>query len=440
MALDFPANPTNGQVYDSYTYNSAVGAWQAREDSRTVAVLSSTVPSTANPGDIWVNTNDGIAFVYYDDGTSAQWMEMLPSGVPLLSTKANLVGGNAFTDIQSITSTSISQAPLTVNGFVGQTANLQEWKNSSGTVVAAVTPTGSLTGYGSNMMQSFVTTRIPLTVKGSSGQTADLQQWQNSDGTVLSEVDSAGIVTAPRFISTQATGTAPLTVTSTTAVTNLNADLLDGQHGSYYAPITSPSFVTGAAAPQFTNSGFDFILGNGDQVSRGNTGSSRALVKIGTSRLYVNYAGDFSGGTVIDSALAVSGRLTVPNQPAFFAYANAGLWAAQVWIPNVTTVNTGGHYNTSNGRFTAPVAGRYFFTLNAIGYTSGTTRLYPRINGATQLSGFHLRTINTANYGDASLGWIFYLNAGDYVDIYLGEGYNYSDTGGYANWSGFLIG
>lgn len=43
-----------------------------------------------------------------------------------------------------------------------------------------------------------------------------------------------GNVNAARFISTQATGTAPFTVSSTTAVTNLNADLLDGQHGSYY--------------------------------------------------------------------------------------------------------------------------------------------------------------------------------------------------------------
>lgn len=46
-------------------------------------------------------------------------------------------------------------------------------------------------------------------------------------------------VTAPNFISTIATGTAPLTVTSTTVVTNLNADLLDGQHGSYYQSATN---------------------------------------------------------------------------------------------------------------------------------------------------------------------------------------------------------
>lgn len=42
-----------------------------------------------------------------------------------------------------------------------------------------------------------------------------------------------GVIT-PVVQSTIATGTAPLTVASTTLVANLNADLLDGQEGSYY--------------------------------------------------------------------------------------------------------------------------------------------------------------------------------------------------------------
>lgn len=41
-------------------------------------------------------------------------------------------------------------------------------------------------------------------------------------------------VTGTRFISDIATGTAPFGASSTTLVTNLNADLLDGQEGSYY--------------------------------------------------------------------------------------------------------------------------------------------------------------------------------------------------------------
>jgi hypothetical protein len=56
----------------------------------------------------------------------------------------------------------------------------------------------------------------------------------NRNITLYGNLTLPGNVTAPRFISNIATGTAPFAVTSTTAVTNLNADLLDGQHGSYF--------------------------------------------------------------------------------------------------------------------------------------------------------------------------------------------------------------
>ena len=48
------------------------------------------------------------------------------------------------------------------------------------------------------------------------------------------KLDVGGVARANRFVSTQTTGTEPFTVSSTTVVTNLNSDLLDGQEGSYY--------------------------------------------------------------------------------------------------------------------------------------------------------------------------------------------------------------
>jgi len=63
---------------------------------------------------------------------------------------------------------------------------------------------------------------------------------------------SAAPVVAEVFESTIATGTAPLSVSSSTAVTNLNADLLDGQHGSFYAPINNASFTGTFSAPSGT--------------------------------------------------------------------------------------------------------------------------------------------------------------------------------------------
>ena len=79
MALDFPSSPVDGQVFGAYVYNAAKTAWQAKEDSATVAVVSPTVPPTGNNGDIWYNSNLGIAYVYYDDGNTGQWVELISS-------------------------------------------------------------------------------------------------------------------------------------------------------------------------------------------------------------------------------------------------------------------------------------------------------------------------------------------------------------------------
>lgn len=67
--------------------------------------------------------------------------------------------------------------------------------------------------------------------------------WSKLGSTALWTDDGTDVATAnsPRNIkgntleSTVVSGTSPLTVASNTLVTNLNADLLDGQHGSYYA-------------------------------------------------------------------------------------------------------------------------------------------------------------------------------------------------------------
>ncbi len=57
------------------------------------------------------------------------------------------------------------------------------------------------------------------------------------------------------------------------------------------------------------NGGFDFILGNVDQVTRGDTGPSRALVKFGAASLIINFGGDFTGGLIIGGPVtAVDGR------------------------------------------------------------------------------------------------------------------------------------
>jgi hypothetical protein len=59
-------------------------------------------------------------------------------------------------------------------------------------------------------------------------------------------------VVAATFESTVATGTAPFIVASNTVVTNLNADLLDGNSSAFFAPINSPTFTGTVTLPSQT--------------------------------------------------------------------------------------------------------------------------------------------------------------------------------------------
>lgn len=63
---------------------------------------------------------------------------------------------------------------------------------------------------------------------------------------------SPAVVVGEFFESLVANGTAPLTVSSSTVVANLNSDFLDGQHGSYYAPLASPTFTGTVTLPTGT--------------------------------------------------------------------------------------------------------------------------------------------------------------------------------------------
>ena len=54
------------------------------------AVISDTTPLSPNNGDLWYDSDSGLIFVYYDDGTSSQWIEILASAVQESAPLGNL--------------------------------------------------------------------------------------------------------------------------------------------------------------------------------------------------------------------------------------------------------------------------------------------------------------------------------------------------------------
>ena len=46
------------------------------------ATVSSGAPSTQTQGDLWYDSDDGRLFIYYNDGSTSQWVDASPNGVP----------------------------------------------------------------------------------------------------------------------------------------------------------------------------------------------------------------------------------------------------------------------------------------------------------------------------------------------------------------------
>jgi hypothetical protein len=86
------------------------------------------------------------------------------------------------------------------------------------------------------LMQTYDATTNPVKLRITSGTGTNIPTFQvDADTTDVNGVlDVSGDLSANTLTSIVAIGTSPLVVTSTTLVSNLNTDFLDGQHGSYY--------------------------------------------------------------------------------------------------------------------------------------------------------------------------------------------------------------
>ena len=69
----------NTQTNKFEGYSGSTPTWSALGGS---AAVSSGAPATQSEGDLWYDTDDGRLFIYYNDGSSAQWVDTNPYGLP----------------------------------------------------------------------------------------------------------------------------------------------------------------------------------------------------------------------------------------------------------------------------------------------------------------------------------------------------------------------
>ena len=162
----------------------------------------------------------------------------------------------------------------------------------------------------------------------------------------------------------------------------------------------------------------------------------------------------WANGVRIDA----SGRVTMPYQPMFSAYnlatavqyavtgntwstfdSNLTNWNTTHWYADT---NVGSGFSTSNGRFTAPVAGKYRFNLHVSYYVQNTAYIVMYKNGTYQAPYALAYTTPSASYQSLSVSSIIPMSVGDYVEAggYMRSSETYIPGGGYINFSGQLIG
>jgi hypothetical protein len=228
--------------------------------------IGQKIAISTNGGDnvtIWYQTNAGVSPVgWYVHDVITNEAVLLGTFSGVQGIRIETQSSPALYNIGVSPTIGVGDAS-TLNGYVQDataTADTIALRDSNGDIQA-------------NAFESTVATgTAPLTVTSTTKVANfnadlldDLNTATTSTASTVAARDASGNLTANVLISDVAIGTAPLTVTSTTKAANLNADLLDDQEGSYYLNATNISSGTLADARLSSN----VVLRDGTQTITG---------------------------------------------------------------------------------------------------------------------------------------------------------------------------
>lgn len=359
----------NSTGFNAYSFTSATGTTAS---TNVITVGDSSVFSLNQEveflGDLGNSTLENNVPYY---------IKTLPTGTTI-TVSATLLSNGTAGDVKSLASeTLVSSNVYATGGRVIATVS------GSGSAAAAAGSEGSVQYYASGLLQGdadFVwnanATPKTLTATGNVN---------------TGNVNATGVVTATQITSNIATGTAPLTVTSTTRVTNLN---VDRANVSDFSTVTNRN--TGTFFPVFVNSS---ATGNRSLSSNANISFNAATGQLAATSLSGNLStaaqpNITSLGTL--TSLGVSGNITASNITA-----NTGVFTGNA--SGLSEINAS---NLSSGTVpTARLSGSYPISVTSANTAATvTTNAQPNITSVGTLTALTVTgNVNAGNVSGARL-------------------------------------
>jgi hypothetical protein len=388
------------------------------------------------------------------------------AGFSVGETPANIILANGDITTTNITTTGVSNLNSVANvRITGGTSGQAIVTDGAGNLSFATIDFDTLSNGNSNIFL-YANSNIAFSMAGNSnvviftGTGANINGYANITGNAnVGNIGTAQLlatanVTAPQLISNVSTGTAPFVVSSTTVVSNLNADLLDGYNSAvantantvairnadgnlsanYF--VGNGAFLTGIDTSLIANGNSNVSVAANGNVTVSVAGNAGIAVFTGTG---VNVAGTLNAtgnanvgnlgtaGSITASQTITGGNLSTGGTLGVTGNANVGnlgTATAIITTGNITTVNTGlvqnGNSNvtlTSNANVSIFVAGNT--TARAV-FTSTGANIAGVANVTGNLEAGGVKTDNL--YHANGSPWDFQQPAGSNTQIQYNDG------------------
>jgi len=146
-----------------------------------------------------------------------------------------------------------------------------------------------------------------------------------------------------------------------------------------------------------------------------------------------------SGTDVNALELSNKGYVLKPQHPYFKANMSSGarITGTGDVVFGSAVHNNGSHYNTSNGRFTAPIAGLYWFSCKINAYDRIDFRI--RVNGSEVERGQYNTDSDNVGWWSNQLTTITYMTAGQYAQVNVSNLDQNTDPDLWCTFMGYLV-